>query len=986
MPNTFKYQLLAVLLDRLETEGYPLGTGKYLQIQQLMQQLPDDLPREEWGYVLAPLFARTEQEQKDFYELFEQCLKQVTPEKPERKAIKKKGPQKTSFSKWVIGVALLLFFWGATFLLLNQEPEKVDILKVPFRLNAGDSTTISIQDHALIEPLKQDFESVIKREGKIVETKIKSPLIYSFSAPDGPLGLDTIEVYLESFTGKQINVQFLATISPQQRVVEKEPTLSSILTSLRQFIAKQIWWMWWVILLLFALLILIYIRRPDEETPSEGESETTDETTLVAEMETTDKPPYFWNIKTNDLPNISFGYAFKNSLTRLRQRIAQQGIALDIPQTIQATIEQAGMPSFRYQKRARPPEYLLLIDQHNQDDHQAQLFEALYQGYRANEVLIERFFFSGDPRVCFNKEHLNGIRLVAIHQRYREARLIIISNGYTFLSDITGKPAKWTGLFNHWKDKVLFTSRPPSNWGRQERQLKRLFPVLPAAIESLNFWLDESELEEPHFEQWKEKLKIPQDDFVLIDSDIIGSLKASFSLQEMKWIAACAMYPSLHWNLTLFVGHRLSDPEDPLLDFRHLSRLFRLPWFVEGQMPKVIRGILVEWLSKEDQKLLSDVRKWLVEILEDNPPPKDSVAFEDFQMNLLINQWMLATEPRAKQALEDKITQLLESGEEIDITIIKELEGEPGPLDFVLPDSWRKYLYRLNLETPVTSTEQEGVQADSSSSKPDTTARSPLITELLNTLVLVEGDTFTMGCLNESRDGNCDDDEKPPHTVNVPSFYMSKYEVTNEAFCAFLNEKGNQVEGGTLWYRVDGNSSRITEETSDSFMVEKGFERHPVNYVSWYGATAFCAWLSEKSGTNIRLPSEAEWEFAARGGKKSQAYRYSGSNNLDEVGWYSSNSQGATHIVGTKKANEIGLHDMSGNLWEWCQDCWHDSYDNAPSDGSPWLESGQGRCNARVLRGGSWSYIDVDCRSSNRSGYSSIDRYNDVGFRFVQGF
>ena len=130
------------------------------------------------------------------------------------------------------------------------------------------------------------------------------------------------------------------------------------------------------------------------------------------------------------------------------------------------------------------------------------------------------------------------------------------------------------------------------------------------------------------------------------------------------------------------------------------------------------------------------------------------------------------------------------------------------------------------------------------------------------------------------------------------------------------------------------------------------FEDHPVINVTWYGAIAYCDWLSEKEGQPYRLPSEAEWEYVARGGVKSKDFLFAGGHKLKEVGWYSKNSHGQTKPVGLKQPNELGLYDMSGNVDEWCADHWHENYNGAPNDGSAWVTGGD--ASRRVVRGGSW--------------------------------
>jgi formylglycine-generating enzyme required for sulfatase activity len=230
------------------------------------------------------------------------------------------------------------------------------------------------------------------------------------------------------------------------------------------------------------------------------------------------------------------------------------------------------------------------------------------------------------------------------------------------------------------------------------------------------------------------------------------------------------------------------------------------------------------------------------------------------------------------------------------------------------------------------------------------------VLERLNeNMVFVPGGTFMMGCTGE-QGGDCFKWEKPSHKVTVSDYYIGKYEVTQKE-----------------WREVMG---------SDPPKLRfKGCDNCPVERVSWNDIQEFLTKLNATTGKTYRLPTEAEWEYAARGGCSSQGYKYSGSNNLDEVAWYNDNSRSKTHSVGQKKANELGLYDMSGNVWEWCADDWHRNYTGAPTNGRAWIDSP--RASYRVTRGGSW-FLDAQyCRVSNRSGYTPWSRGRYLGFRLA---
>ena len=216
-------------------------------------------------------------------------------------------------------------------------------------------------------------------------------------------------------------------------------------------------------------------------------------------------------------------------------------------------------------------------------------------------------------------------------------------------------------------------------------------------------------------------------------------------------------------------------------------------------------------------------------------------------------------------------------------------------------------------------------------------------------MIAVEGGVFTMGATSEqqSPDGN----EKPTHTVTLSDYYIGETEVTQE-----------------LWAAVMGsNPSYFT-----------GNMQRPVEMVSWDDCQTFIQKLNWLTGANFRLPTEAEWEFAARGGRSSRGYQYSGSNNLGDVAWYDDNSSSTTYPVKTKSPNELGIYDMSGNVWEWCQD-WKGSY----SSSSQTNPKGPGTGSYRVFRGGGWDSYARSCRSAYRSFNTPDFWYDDLGLRLV---
>lgn len=227
------------------------------------------------------------------------------------------------------------------------------------------------------------------------------------------------------------------------------------------------------------------------------------------------------------------------------------------------------------------------------------------------------------------------------------------------------------------------------------------------------------------------------------------------------------------------------------------------------------------------------------------------------------------------------------------------------------------------------------------------------ILNLDSNFVFVQGGTFQMGLPDASMiEGG--EISKPLHKVALKSFYMLKTPVTQ-----------------ALWYSImDSNPS-----------LHKNCYTCPVENVSWYDAQEFITKLNALHKGHYRLPTEAEYEYAAGGGNKSRGFTYSGSNDETEVAWFDDNSNGQSHPVGQKKANELGLFDMSGNIWEWCSD-WYGMfyYKNSPADNPQGPASG----DKRVVRGGTWASLDEGCLVISRG--AALPSYKDkyIGFRIVR--
>jgi len=244
-------------------------------------------------------------------------------------------------------------------------------------------------------------------------------------------------------------------------------------------------------------------------------------------------------------------------------------------------------------------------------------------------------------------------------------------------------------------------------------------------------------------------------------------------------------------------------------------------------------------------------------------------------------------------------------------------------------------------------------------------------------MVFVPGGTFIMG---DSRFEGDTDFHLPTHSVTLNSFYMDKYLVTQGEYEAIVGSipylgvgKGdNYPIYNVNWYDAIAycNLRSMNEGLTPAYTIDGITD--PADWVLSYEMIVMCDWVAD----GYRLPTEAEWEYAARGGTNDPDYLYSGSDNFDEVAWCNVNSGGKTHPVGEKAPNGLGIYDMSGNLWEWCWD-WYDRYSSDSLDNPTGPESG----NRRSIRGGSWTFNAGNCRVGNRGCDYPIRKGTVIGFR-----
>ncbi|MFP4309678.1 MAG: SUMF1/EgtB/PvdO family nonheme iron enzyme, partial [Desulfococcaceae bacterium] len=649
-----------------------------------------------------------------------------------------------------------------------------------------------------------------------------------------------------------------------------------------------------------------------------------------------DRPPYRWPLRVEPgRPAHLRSRPFYDAANRLRARVTGAAKALDIPGTLHASVQKAGFPDLRYRYRTRPPEYLILIERGEDGDHVAAAADTLSRALADEGIFVERFAFYDDPRICFRPEDGVRVRLSALRGRYPDHRLLVLGEGEGLLDSETGDLAGWVKELDAWPERAVLTPLPPREWSMREVLLARAFAVLPATPAGLSAAVDVfEEISAGSLRHWVRKDRTPRPPGK--DEADLERLREYLGEAGFRWLRGCAVYPELNWGLTLQVGRILGGMTEEML-----IRLIRLPWFRGGELPEPLRERLIEGLDAEDRR-----RIWesVCEVLERDPPRRDSAAWDLYRFSLAVQKGMVARDKRERlEHWKEAREAAGRAGEErilrspVTVRLLREAARESAGA-FRLPEALRGRLFRggtplLGVRNLVVGAAAvlAGVALFWSLPKPAMPVWEPgKVLELR--FAHIPAEEFTMGS-PEDEPGRYDDERQ--HLVRLTKdFWMQTTEVTQGQWEAVMGE----------------NPSNFQNCGAEC----------PVERVSWNDAKEFIDRLNELDSKNrYRLPTEAEWEYSARAGTETALYNgpieILGDRNapaLDPIAWYGGNSgveyeggwdssgwpekqyghqRAGTHPVGLKEPNPWGLHDMIGNVWEWCSD-WYgaDYYAKSP--------------------------------------------------------
>jgi len=417
---------------------------------------------------------------------------------------------------------------------------------------------------------------------------------------------------------------------------------------------------------------------------------------LVLQRQEGKRPPFSWPIHPEASSSEIYGSTeFYGAARRLQRRQAGESYLLDVEASIQATVDSLGFPRLQYKPGRKLPEYLVLVDRTSFRDHQANLFHDLVRALRDEGLYVSLFFFEGDPRVCWDEARGDSVPLFELQRRYAGHRLLLLSNAEKLIDPLSGSLVPWSSLLFDWKDRGVLTPEPLAHWGLREKALASQFVVLPATTEGLFALGDYFELtlqpDTSSIQGTSADQAPPEPD----DPRGVEALRNYLGGETFRWLAACAVYPELHWDLTLYLGS-LPCLGRGLVTERNLIKLIRLPWFRRGFMPDELRWALIQELGQEREKA---VREAVVELLEKNPAPKGTYASDAQQLEILFQRYWLDRQNSKKRG--DLIRALRSSPHEEVVqnyTLLRSVESlSKSRLDIILPPRLRRMLFPTGL-------------------------------------------------------------------------------------------------------------------------------------------------------------------------------------------------------------------------------------------------------------------------------------------------
>ncbi len=687
-------------MSRLEAEGFTFGTEQYLQWQKMLERLPADKSLDELKTLLVPLVAANEEEQALAYQIYDECQAEV-------EAINGvEASTATTPTNWLkrllplllllVGIYAIYRYFAPSQAAKKELTEFIDASYLQLRPNETKSVCIK--------------QNKLGARPKMAQTKVTNPseldanlgtykfdgICLEYTAKD-TVGTDTFSVQLADINGGIWQTEYIVTVRSVpldtivRQVLQKKvrPVTTPLftakelpfpndirdlaippLTALEQFYQENAKLIKVLLITLFTALLVKILLARDEKRKK-----------LIAQPQEAAQVSPIFGLPKALLETIRSGEVFFRLLNKFRQRTPDDFERLNIPKTINHTIKNAGMVNFQYERPTRPAEYLLLIDAPQPNSHLAQLFDLIHEYFQANEVLFERFYWNAESSLCFNEQNIKGLKPVALQEQFFQSKLLVLSSA-TFLMENPVTPA-WFKTFNNWEASAIlvpsiFFSKANQIFGKQKN-----FTPIPATINGLNFLLDNSQLTAINAASTLSAGSINRE-------NALSFLEKNYSESLTLWIAACAIYPSLHWNLTLRLGQMVADAQNEpnLLAIENLFDIANLHWFVDGKIPAPVREELIQFLETKQPTLYTTLTTAINQLFEAGTT--FSNAEDALGKEVIIGLDDLL--PKEKEVTATNTQQLSRSS---NIPIIKKLTRKKQLLDFLIPNEWRQFLKKL---------------------------------------------------------------------------------------------------------------------------------------------------------------------------------------------------------------------------------------------------------------------------------------------------
>jgi hypothetical protein len=573
------------LLAHLRRVGFVIGVDQYLQMQMLLDRVGVDCTRDELKLLLCPLIATSDKQQRLFYKAFDEYFALDTPETPTGPPHPPPEPRRAPYVLLAVLLCAIVAF--IVYLLFPA--------KVPAPGIGPGGTPSTSASPAQTPPITHNANAVPAATVGIFNGNENQPTPRATFTPGGATPAEPPATS--------------QTPQPRAEALSDLLRLAAVLTA---------------VILLLVFMLYRSVRR---------------ESQLRQQEERT--PPFAYLIEVpQPQPRIYNSEQFYSAARLLRRREAGESQRLDVAATVRGTVRALGYPTFSYRASSRPPEYLALIDRASFHDHRAQLFAELIDSLAGEDIFITRYFFEGDPRLCFNVTGDRAFTLTEISNRHRGHRLLIFGDGERLLDPSTGEPAAWVSVFSDWQVRSLHTPVPTSHWGIREFSLATRFTIVPASTEGLLglALYYESPLAIDVRRWLREETGLPEP-INLDRGDLIKTLRAHLGEEPFDWLCACALHTELEWELTLHLGS-LPAVGKELLTEQNLLRLTGLPWFRAGRLPDELRARLIEELETNGRKAEA-VRAVLIQLLSQKPPPEKSFAANSYRLFLAAQRWLL---------------------------------------------------------------------------------------------------------------------------------------------------------------------------------------------------------------------------------------------------------------------------------------------------------------------------------------------------------